>query len=268
MVSPGTGLNLHKLCKNAASSEYKSYEYERACVQDIATYLHRWLRNSSYYRSGWFAGIRQRLSRTFYVLAIGRRHGNYIVALSLVVKVLYLVNAVAELLYLDQFLTSGFTERKSWIRSVISDKGFAPRERFPRVSMCDVPIRQLQNVHLYTVQCVLPINRINVIIFIFMWFWFIFLTLVTFASLVKTSVETFSRRSRYKFVRRLTHKSNNSIDKTQLIKFCDNYLRHDGIFVLKMLRDNSDHVFVHDVTMELWNTVNACSVVESTRDQT
>jgi len=50
--------------------------------------------------------------------------------------------------------------------------------------MCDLKVRRLGAVHDYNVQCVLPINLFNEMIFLFVWFWLVLVGLVTTASLL------------------------------------------------------------------------------------
>jgi Innexin len=55
---------------------------------------------------------------------------------------------------------------------------------FPRVALCDVFIREISDIHRYTVQCALPFNMLNEKIFLGLSFWFSYVVLHNLCSFV------------------------------------------------------------------------------------
>ncbi len=53
------------------------------------------------------------------------------------------------------------------IQNIMQGKDASDSVYFPRVTMCDFKVRDVAQVHTYTVQCVLPINLFNEKVFIF-----------------------------------------------------------------------------------------------------
>ena len=70
-----------------------------------------------------------------------------LIGLYLLVKLLFTTNVVAQFFLLDMFLDGFFS---MWgieaIYSLSWENGMKESRRFPRVTMCDCPVRQLQNV--------------------------------------------------------------------------------------------------------------------------
>lgn len=50
---------------------------------------------------------------------------------------------------------------------------------FPRISICEIYIREVGTVHPYLIQCVLRINIFNELIFILVWHWLLFVIVLT-----------------------------------------------------------------------------------------
>ena len=103
------------------------------------------------------------------------------------VKVLYVINALAQFFLLNAFLSFNFSsygvEALNKLFSAGEDWYESPR--FPRVTMCDFMVRRLgSNQHWYAVQCTLPINMYNEKIFLGIWLWLIILTVLNVFSII------------------------------------------------------------------------------------
>lgn len=131
---------------------------------------------------------------------------------------------------------------------------------FPRVAYCRVPsIRLVGGENAYTAQCALPINMLNEKLYVFLWFWIIFLLVMAVGSLVLWLMRTASPFHRHRYMFRFLRVSCSHEDDRQELKdaamlkrFVDNYLRQDGVFLVRMVAINVGHVIAADVVGVLW----------------
>ncbi|VDD88204.1 unnamed protein product [Enterobius vermicularis] len=70
---------------------------------------------------------------------------------------------------------------------------------FPRVTVCDFEIRELGNLHRWSVQCVLPLNMFNEKLFILLWCWINFVLIVTIINTINWMIKVLCIRSGIKF---------------------------------------------------------------------
>ncbi|VDN52741.1 unnamed protein product [Dracunculus medinensis] len=102
------------------------------------------------------------------------------------------MNIIVQFLILNHFLGTKYT---LWGIGVLNDllQGHKWTEsgHFPRVTFCDVVIRELGNINRKTVQCVLMINMFNEKIFIAIWFWLLIIGTLTLINLIYWSVISF-----------------------------------------------------------------------------
>lgn len=137
--------------------------------------------------------------------------------------------------------------------------------------MCDFTIRTLgENNHKNTIQCTLPINLFNEKIFIFIWFW---LCLVAALSVYSALIwmYTFTNSARMSFVKRYlkvndrlgyvphhhhtssTSSSTTLIDGKILDAFVYEYLKQDGVFLMRIVKKNSNDIVVGELVCALWD---------------
>jgi hypothetical protein len=183
--------------------------------------------------------------------------GSYLTFCYASVKVMYLLNIVAQLFLLDVFLGMDRTYHLYGLRvmaNLFSGSDWVLSSRFPRVTLCDFQIRQQTNVHRYTVQCVLPINLFNEKIFLFIWFWFLGLAAATLVSLMYwvSHLGILSLQVHY-VKRQLRSIDPGKKDGKMVRRFLEGYLRRDGLFILRIVSQNAGAVTAAELLHGLWS---------------
>ena len=193
----------------------------------------------------------------------GRRQGNYLISLYLVTKILFIINVVSQLFVLNSFLGTDYSMYGiNVLQELMRGDDWTQSDRFPRVTMCDLKVRRLGNVQRYTVQCVLPINLFNEKIYLFLWFWMVFLATFTCLSLVTWTLRSMFYTDRRRYVKKHIDMMEDEDDEDAIhIKddngkhfnaFMEDYLRQDGVFVLRLVGHNTNAITVTEFVWELW----------------
>lgn len=242
-----TGINVKTVLNNAALVKKKFDKGTRGNqVQRAANHLIEALE------------MQKELKTSTNILSIyAKRNGNYLSALYLFTKLLYVLNIVLQFVILDVFLGPEYT---FWGWGVLNDiwhgRQWTESGHFPRVTLCDFNVRVLGNIHRWTVQCVLMINMFNEKIFgklylknnnqvrnlVFFWFWFIFVGVLSVLSLLYWffAIVLSGQRKSYvaKYLRCTSaigeHPTRHEQDL--LNGFVNRFLRSDGVFLLRLIQ--------------------------------
>jgi hypothetical protein len=188
----------------------------------------------------------------------GKRFGNYISMMYLFVKLLMLANVIGQIFLLNKFLgfdynLYGFYVVRAWMNG--SEWHESPR--FPRVTLCDFDIRRLGNIHRYTVQCVLTINLFNEMIYLVIWFWLCFVALLTAVGILLLLLRIFISTDKFSYIEKhlvLDNVYNPDKEKDRILmrKFVDEYLRQDGVLMLRLVGHNTNKVVVNEFICSLF----------------
>ncbi|KHN79121.1 Innexin unc-7 [Toxocara canis] len=181
--------------------------------------------------------------------------GMYVTILYLIVKFLWLVNVVVQFLILNIFLGPQYT---LWGIGIVNDllhnRDWSISGHFPRVTLCDVEVREMGNLHNWTVQCVLMINMFAEKIFLFLWFWFCFVAIATSINFVYWIFVSLSTSQSRAFVRKyLEFKDKKGANGEKIDRFISNALRKDGITVLRLISENCGDLAVAEIVCKLWD---------------
>ncbi|ESO01359.1 hypothetical protein HELRODRAFT_100634 [Helobdella robusta] len=216
-------------------------------------------------------------------------HGCYLFSFYLFVKFLFLLNAICQFICLNLLFGSDYYSfGVEIIKTSMNDQyGAVGSRQFPRMTMCDLKIRRVVNIHDYKIQCVLPINHFNEKIFLMLWFWFLIMILVTALSLLSWLKRMYPRSKLFTYTYRHlkyaavasndqgldddTDDDNESDDdddddegtfRKQVKQFVD-YLNRDGVFVVKLLAINADTITASDFVYALFTNFRNKNVIKT-----
>ncbi|CAF1260948.1 unnamed protein product [Rotaria sp. Silwood1] len=194
--------------------------------------------------------------------SLSQHSGNYLACGYILVKLLYIANAIGQLFLLNIFMGQkfylyGFEVLQKWFHG----QEIKALERFPRITMCRFILRTFgDNIQPYDVQCLLPINIYNEKIFLMIWFWLAFVSIMSIYSLIKW-LHYFTFKSRKNFIHHFLkanqidcYSENTTHLNTEILPtFVDRYCRQDGILLLRIVNANATKVLVGELVCALWN---------------
>ena len=187
--------------------------------------------------------------------------GNYLVLLYLASKLLYIANIVAQLFILNVVLMTNYNKFGAQALEGFFTTGeteehiLGNTKTFPRVTLCDFRVRRLGNVQRYTVQCLLPINLYTEKVYIFLWFWMILVVMITGINFLTWLARAVFKSDRLTFIKnhlRYGEQLNDDEDKDLVEPFTTEYLKQDGVFLLRLIGHNSNGITVSEITVALW----------------
>lgn len=251
--SKSAGVDITALGKNASVLDHFDIDNRRSMIGQIARHIHVAI-SLKYDYQPTLKGVNVRARLPF-----GRRQGNYLYLLYMLVKLIYIFNLIGQLFLMNSFF--GFHHYRFGLdfltKFLVGDDYSRIDKAFPRITFCDFKIRNLgDNIHQHSVQCALPINLFNEKFFIVLWFWLIFLTIITvcnFISWIKTMFRSYRYKSITKYLRVHGKLGESEKDKEMFDTFVNDYCYLDGAFICQILRRNSNYITTSEIICSLWS---------------
>lgn len=194
-------------------------------------------------------------------LCIGGARGNSLSSLYIFVKALYLINVCvqlhlmkklygADLLHHAWNVLSHYLLRATWVNSIT----------FPINTLCEIMGQPQIHGYLvrYTIHCLLPINLYNDKIFAVLT---LFLGVVTMSNLISFGLwlyRLFYKPQQVKVVSHLLKVNKQTRDlpeekrRREVHNFIDNYLRKDGVFLIRLIDVNHGRELTDRILLRLW----------------
>jgi len=257
VFSSGAGYDIHHIVGLCNKGDNLNPDKRDGVIAYLTNHLDRLLGYRREYRSSAVARFRQAAGEK--CCMVGKRYGNYLFILYMVTKILYIAQALFQLFALNFVIGEGFHMFGiKVIADLVNNKGWEASPFFPRVTLCDFKMRRMgNNVHNYTVQCVLPWNLFNEKIYIFLWWWLVVVVAMSILGFLVWCV-TLLPNSNVRFVGKylkVMNRLNGGSDKERKLvqEFTNRYLRQDGVFVLRMLALQVNDLTAAEVVCSLWD---------------
>ncbi|KAK7490828.1 hypothetical protein BaRGS_00017884 [Batillaria attramentaria] len=189
---------------------------------------------------------------------LGYDFGTFQTGLFLLTRLLTLGTIIAAFPLLSAVLqVNFFTWGFDLARGIYFDGEVPELYAFPRATMCDFKVRQMNNIQPYTVQCVLPINMWSEKVFIAFWFWLGLLLLAHLHSYQYWFRKLLFPGSRRAYVSKhmsvISPRWKNDKRKKKLVEdFAHKHLVFDHFLLLRVLELATGFVFANDVLKTLW----------------
>ncbi|KAL3321214.1 Innexin inx2 [Cichlidogyrus casuarinus] len=201
-----------------------------------------------------------KLRRFFSKLPSGSAMFKHIFLIYMIIKLLYLVNAIGQLFLMERFL--GVKEQGFFgsliVHAIIRGEDLQTTLMFPRVAFCYVPVRHMAHRNFVTAQCALPVNMLNERIYVFLWFWFVVVAIFTALSIPVWIFQIMYQNRQKDYIKRYLQMHENLTCKEyfrekNIAKFAHRFLHRDGIFLLRMIAINAGEIICMDIVAELWD---------------
>lgn len=265
------GLDMNRMVLLVSGMESINPDIRDKSIKFICKHFDRALAYQREYRRSRYRRCLQWMSKQF-CCPIGRIYGNYLTSLYVFVKTLYIANAFCQIWLMNAFLTDG---RDSYyfygvdvLKSVFHNK--QPETfLFPRVTLCDFKIRQMQNVHDFTIQCTLPVNLFNEKIYIYLWFHMCLVLLLSLYGLLELLWQLFSSNcqsyiTKYLKVICKVRQQSGVLEVRTIRHFVNDYLRPDGVFALRVIAKNTNEIVTTEIIGALYDYYRKCNYKTTT----
>lgn len=260
LLAKPSGLDAKSVMKIISSMDASSSDSRDKTMKNAVKLIDRAIDyHRDYYDQSCLGQLRRKITRC---LLPRNKSGCYISALYMLIKLFYLANVCGQFFLLNAFMGPRFNIYGfEVVRDLWQGKDFWESPRFPRVTMCDFTIRTLgENNQRNTIQCALPINLFNEKIFIFIWFWLCLVAIFTSYSFL-VWIFSFTSAARLSFVKRylkvqerIGYLSNSTLNESKVLDaFLYEYLRHDGVFLLRIVKKNTNDIVVGELVSCLWD---------------
>jgi len=173
----------------------------------------------------------------------------------MITKMLYIANAVIQIFLLNAILGDGYTNfGYASVRDLTKGLDWQTSPVFPQITICSFEIRRLgQNIHRYTVQCLLSVNLFNEKVYMVIWWWLLLVAVLSTLGLILwlfTATSSSSQRAYTKKYLKIMGRYHKDHD---VAHFVEHFLRLDGVFTLRQIGKNTNDAVVGEVMAALWD---------------
>ncbi|GAB1602511.1 innexin unc-9-like, partial [Argonauta hians] len=243
MTNNGSGMNLQKIAQLSEKTQLGSENDRQETIEHIGNYINRWILSN------------KRRSRNL-ISRLKPSRGSYLTIMYFIMKLLFCVNAISQFFLLNGLLRIDFSSLGLNVTQYIKNTEVMFNNAvFPRITYCDFKFRQFDKTITMKTQCILPINVLNEKVFLFLWFLFAIISGLSILNLMTWVYRMLSKRSYVNYIMKYLSINDIGTDtpcKDTCLTFADDYLKLDGVMLLRVVGKNSTDLVVSDLVKYLW----------------
>ncbi|CAF1252900.1 unnamed protein product [Didymodactylos carnosus] len=185
------------------------------------------------------------------------RTGSSLVYFYFFIKILYIVNLLFQIYFLQYFLSYYDVKYIHYglvvFEALLTGNPLPETKLFPRITLCDFNIRELGEIHHYTVECILVINIFIEKLYILLWFWFWILLVVTLIHFIIWFYRVFIFHLRKTFIKEHLELvlKNRRVNDNEFRNFVCKF-SIDNLFALRVMAHNSNTIVVAEVLDDMY----------------
>ncbi|KAL8591961.1 hypothetical protein ACOMHN_020439 [Nucella lapillus] len=261
-INSSSGSNIVKIVEMLQGVLFANAVEKKEKLHQVALFLEQWLR--IHRKPRWFmkSHVNFMVKKTLSccTICIGDNTSNYLSTLYLVTKAIFLLNNFFQFILLSVFLQINFWNFGVETLQAYGDEDMmaATTHYFPSVALCHFKTYDKQKPLGMWVQCILTINIFLEKLFLIEWFWLLLLLLITSVSFCIWCFKILQTQTAIKFVRSYMKLMGVYSPLPPVPEHCSvdqfvlQYLRNDGVFILRILAVNTNEVVVAQLVEELW----------------
>ncbi|CAH1800431.1 unnamed protein product [Owenia fusiformis] len=255
-IQASCGVDIHRIVKLVNNAKNINPTEREKNTEFVVETLCRYF-NCQNKSQTYTARTRTCIAKNTHILC-GDTYGNRMIASYLIIKLLYIGNAVVQIILLNAFLKTGTNYTFfgfEVLLDLVRSGDWTTSDNFPRTTLCDFKIREFEdNIHRYTIQCVLSINLFNEKIYICLWIWFVLVAAVSSYSFISWYLFSILDGHKHRYIK--SHLQNlgvyNPSERGLLDEFIESYIRQDGLFILRILTANTSDIVAAEAFAGVW----------------
>jgi len=182
----------------------------------------------------------------------GWSKGSYLAVIYIVMKILFVIEIVVNLSLLNYFIgTTDLLWGWKILVNLVSGVHWQDNGHFPRVTFCDVTVRDVGQVRTHTIQCVLMMNMFIEKMYIILWVFMFIAFIVSILNLIGWIFRLLSKGSIRRLVKDSLKSQQKTISNGEAEDFIRQYLQMDGVLLLRLLDSNVGYVKMADLVVTL-----------------
>lgn len=259
MINWISGIQLRAIVSMAVTASESEHGVDQSIIAMIANHLSAGLKMSRQVHRH-FVVTSNPIGILAGILTIKARC--YVSFCYFIMKGLFIVNAIVQLAIISRFLGIQNADSIFWgmvlVINLFKGNDWSRTGIFPRVTMCDFEVRELGNIHRWSVQCVLPLNMFSEKLYIILWFWLHIVLVVTFVNLTIWMFQILRDQSRMDFIKEMLDNAQaldrprkDEIEETTIQRMYEDF-GWDGILILRIILSNAGQMACVATVYELY----------------